>query len=289
MRFGVVILPEYRWPEAARRWQRAEQLGFAHAWTYDHLAWRGLVDSPWFATVPTLSAAALATKHLRIGTLVASPNFRHPVPFAKELMTIDDLSEGRLTLGIGSGGTGWDAAMLGQVPWSPTERRQRFAEFVELTDLLLRQPATTFAGRFYSATEARSLPGCVQQPRIPFAVAATGAGAMNVAATFGQCWVTTGDREAVASLDAGTGSRIVGAQMERLDEVCHRAGRDPSTLDRMVLSGVGVDPGLSSPAQFDDTVGRYESVGVTDFVVHWPRDTEPFRGERAGFEAIFSR
>src|SRR2546421_6562234 len=118
MRFGVVILPEHRWPEGQRLWRRAEELGFDHGWTYDHLAWRSLRDGPWFGAVPTLAAAALATTRIRLGPLVASPNFRHPVPFAKELMTLDDVCGGRMTLGIGSGGAGGDATMLGQEPWA---------------------------------------------------------------------------------------------------------------------------------------------------------------------------
>src|SRR6266545_4930610 len=100
---GVVILPQGRWQEDEARWRRADEYGFDHAWTYDHLSWKALVDEPWFATVPTLAAAALVTEQIRLGTLVASPNFRHPVPFAKELMTLDDLSEGRFILGVGAG------------------------------------------------------------------------------------------------------------------------------------------------------------------------------------------
>ena len=50
---GVVVLPQQRWAEAAARWKAVEDMGFAHAWTYDHLAWQSLADEPWFATVPT--------------------------------------------------------------------------------------------------------------------------------------------------------------------------------------------------------------------------------------------
>ena len=96
----------------------AEQLGFAHAWTYDHLTWRGHRDHTWFAAVPTLTAAATATTRIRLGPLVASPNFRHPLTLAKEMIALDDISGGRVTLGVGAGGTGWDATMLGQTPWS---------------------------------------------------------------------------------------------------------------------------------------------------------------------------
>ena len=151
VRLGVVVLPEFRWSTARALWRRVEELGFDHAWTYDHLAWRSLRDATWFGAVPFLAAGAVVTERIRLGTLVASPNFRHPVPFARELVTLDDLSGGRLTLGIGAGADGWDAVMLGQDPWSPAERAERFAEFLELLDRLLREPETSYEGRFYSA------------------------------------------------------------------------------------------------------------------------------------------
>ena len=288
MRIGVVILPELRWPGARSVWCRAEELGFEHAWTYDHLAWRSLRNSTWFAAVPTLTAAAMATQQIRLGLLVATPNFRHPVPFAKEMVALDDISGGRLTLGIGAGGAGWDATMLGQTPWSTRERADRFAEFVRLSDLLLRQPETSFAGTHYSASEARTYPGCVQQPRIPFAVAATGPRGMRLAARYGQTWVTIGDRMGAEAMSAEQGASVVREQMAQLEDACAQVGRDPSSVRRLVLSGALLDPGLASIEAFRDTIGRYAEVGVTDFVVHWPRSAEPYAADLATFERIFS-
>jgi len=269
-------------------WQRAEALGFDHAWTYDHLAWRTLRDQSWYGAIPTLTAAALATQRIRIGPLVASPNFRHPVPFAKELMTLDDISEGRLTLGIGAGGEGWDASVLGQTPWLPVERAERFAEFVDLLDGLLCAPETSRRGSWYSAQDARMYPGCVQQPRIPFAVAAAGPRGMALAARFGQTWVTTGDRSGDGNTDAATGAAIVRGQIEMLEEACTASGRDPASIDRLVLTGPELDQGLRSEDNFADTVGRYDDVGGTDLVVHWPRHSEPYEGDPVAFERIFS-
>jgi len=294
VRLGVLVLPEFRWPVARERWRRAEELGFDHAWTYDHLAWRTLRDSPWFAALPTLTAAATATERIRLGTLVASPNFRHPVPFARELVTVDDVSGGRFTLGVGSGGGGWDAVMLGHDPWSRAERTGRFAEFVELLDRLLREPETSFEGRYYRAVEARTYPGCVQQPRIPFAVAASGTRGMQVAATYGDTWVTVGDVTDPAAarrppLGADEGARVVAAQVRELDDVCARLGRDPATLARLVLAGPLLDGGVSSAGRFEDTLGRYAEVGVTDFVVHWPRPHEPYAGDVELFERVVSQ
>jgi len=273
LRFGIVILPEDRWSVTRERWRAAEDYGFDHAWTYDHLTWRMFRDEPWFGAIPTLTAAALATSRIRIGTLVASPNFRHPVPFAKELMTLDDIADGRLTLGIGSGGEGWDATALGQTEWSSGERADRFEEFVALLDELLSQPSTSHSGRFYSAYEARALPGCIQRPRIPFAVAAGGPRGMRLAAKFAATWVTLDDRETEQD------------QIERLEEVCHDVGRVSESLEKLVLAGFTRNP-LGSVAEFEDTAERYAEAGFTDLVVHWPRANEPFIGDHSILERI---
>ena len=288
MHIGVLILPEFQWHTAQTTWGRAEAMGFDHAWTYDHLTWQSFRNQAWYAAVPTLTAAALVTKTIRLGTLVASPNFRHPVPFAKELITLDDVSKGRLILGVGAGGSGWDATMLGQKAWTRRERAGRFAEFVELTDRLLRQLETSYEGEFYSADEARTYPGCVQQPRIPLAIAATGKRGMHLAATYGQIWVTNGDRTRNEMMNAKEGANVVREQMRRLDDICLQVGRDPQTLHRLVLSGPRLDSGLASVAAFQETSGRYAEIGVTDFVVHWPRPDEPYAADLATFERIFA-
>lgn len=127
VRVGVVLLPQERWATQRERWRRAEELGFDHAWTYDHLAWRSLADEPWFATVPLLAAAAEATERIALGTFVASPNFRHPVPFAKDVMGLDDVSGGcaaepssRRRGGASSCGSPWGCGTT-----SPTMRCSR--------------------------------------------------------------------------------------------------------------------------------------------------------------------
>ena len=289
MRFGVVILPDARWAEAEERWRLADQMAFDSAWTYDHLSWRSLRDGPWFGMVPTLAAAASVTSRVRLGPLVASPNFRHPVPFAKELMSLDDLSDGRLVVGLGAGGVGWDATVLGGTAWSPRERADRFQDFVELLDQLLRSPADlTVAGRFYSAVEARNLPGCVQQPRAPFAVAATGPRGFRLAASLGQAWVTTGDRSTPGPVGPAEGAAIVRAQIDRLEEACEEVGRDPADIDRMLLTGAELDDGLTSEEAFRDLAGQYAEAGITDLLVHWPRSSEPYVADLGTFERIFA-
>lgn len=288
LRVGVLILPEHPWGESCVLWRRAEKLGFDHAWTYDHLTWRGHRDLPWFSAIPTLTAAAMGTERIRLGTLVTSPNFRHPLTLAKEIITLDDISGGRVTLGIGQGSTGWDATMMVAEPWSARERRERFHEFVELTDVLLREPETTYVGSFYSVRDARTYPGCIQRPRVPIAIAAGGRTGLRLAARLAETWVTTGDRTRSEPVDAAQGVRDVRDQIDLLEEACIDSGRDPSTLSRLVLTGPRLTSGLGSVDEFEDTVGRYAGIGVTDLVVHWPRPNDPYRADHSIFEQIFA-
>jgi len=280
MRIGVVILPDQRWRDVAPIWRECEELGFAHAWTYDHLTWRDLRDGPWFGAIPTLAAAALATSRIRLGTLVASPNFRHPVPFAKELMSLDDLSDGRITLGIGAGGIGWDAQALGQEMWSAGERSARFAEFVSLLDRLLIEPALdSFEGKFYSAKDARAIPGCVQRPRIPFAIAATGTKGIALAARLGQAWVTYGDPKTAATNGEDEAISAVERQFAILREQCEIQERNFEAMSKIYLAGSTQEPWLRSINDFVRLAAKYEALGFTDVVIHRPREREPFQGE----------
>ncbi|MCF3178416.1 LLM class flavin-dependent oxidoreductase [Streptomyces polychromogenes] len=288
LRLSTVILPVRPWHGGGRdQWERAERLGFHTAYTYDHLTWRTFRDGPWFGAVPTLTAAAAVTDRLRLGTLVTSPNFRHPVTLAKELMSLDDISGGRITLGIGAGGNGFDATALGQEEWTPRERADRFAEFVPLLDRLLTESAVTQRGTFYSAEEARGIPGCVQRPRLPFAVAATGPRGMKLVAKHGQAWVTTGDPKVFE----GTPEQSIAAlrgQVGKLDKALAEAGREPGSIERILLTGFTPERGsmLESVDAFVDFAGRHRELGFTELVIHAPIPDSDFAADDAVFERI---
>lgn len=284
VRYGIVILADQRWEQAARRWRLAEEYGFAHAWTYDHLGWRNLVDGPWFDAVPTLTAAAMVTSRIELGTLVASPNFRHPVSFSRQLTALDDISGGRFVLGLGAGAgpPSFDAAVLGGPPLSAREQVDRFAEFTELLDLLLRTDRVTWRGQYYSAVDARNLPGCVQQPRLPFVVAANGRRSIGLAARFGEGWVTTGDRaEGLAAwwqsvADAGS----------RFDDALAAAGRPADSARRYLSLDASGTFALTSPEYFADATGRAAELGFTDVITHWPRPSGWYAGDESVLEKV---
>jgi alkanesulfonate monooxygenase SsuD/methylene tetrahydromethanopterin reductase-like flavin-dependent oxidoreductase (luciferase family) len=284
VRFGIHIVPEDGWRAARDKWQRAERMGFHHAWTYDHLNWRWFRARNWYTCVPTLTAAALATSRIGIGVLVASPNLRHPVALAKDVATIDDMSGGRLILGMGAGAGGFDSTMMVREPWTPRERADRFAEYVTVTDQLLTQPVTTFEGRYYVANEVHSYP----LRRVPLAVAATGPKGMRLAARYGQYWVTTGvpNRVDQAADRYETALPVIRRQVEAVDKACVEAGRDPATLSRLLVAGPSTGGVLASKSAFFDAAARFAEVGITDLVVQWPRPDEPFQGDEAVLDQI---
>ncbi|MEV6686197.1 LLM class flavin-dependent oxidoreductase [Streptomyces sp. NPDC051130] len=289
LRLSTVILPVRPWHAGGRdQWVRAERLGFHTAYTYDHLSWRTFRDGPWFGAVPALTAAAAVTDRLRLGTLVTSPNFRHPVTLAKELMSLDDISGGRITLGIGAGGNGFDATALGQEPWTPRERADRLAEFVPLLDRLLTEGAVTHHGTFYSAEEARNIPGCVQGPRLPFAVAATGPRGMKLAARHGQAWVTTGDPKLAQDGTPEQSREALRGQLEKLDKAFADVGRDPASMEKILLTGFTPEGSavLDSLDAFVDFAGRHQELGFTELVIHAPIPDSDFAADEAVFERI---
>lgn len=293
MRHGIVILPQQPWAEAQHVWRRAEELGFDTAWTYDHLSWRSLADQPWHATLPTLTAAAMVTSTIRLGTYVASPNFRHPVTFAKEAATIDDISGGRFQLGVGSGGTGFDATVLGQELLSPAARHRRFVEFVEGLDVLLRHEVDgtadgiSFEGEFFTADRARMVGVPAQRPRLPLLLAADGPKGVSFAAERGDAWITNGggfDAESGAPIEAWWAR--VAELMTLSREAEERAGRP---IDRVLSLDSSPVYSLTSIDAFEDAAGRANELGFDEIVTHWPRADGTYAGGEDTLIEVASR
>ncbi len=267
-------MPVDDWPTTSRRAQELEALGFDHLWIYDHLSWQNYRDEPWHGTIPWLTALAACTETIEIGTMVASPNLRHPLMLAKEAMSIDHVSNGRLVLGIGAGTAGFDAAVFGDAALSTGQRSARFEEYVHLLDGLLRGTVQNHVGDWYRIDEGRVLPGCVRRPRLPLAVAASGPRSMRVAAAVAETWVTVGSRFRQAETPAEFLADIAQQSIE-LDKVCADAGRDLSTLGRLVLLPGSITAALGSAEAIIDAVGQAAEAGFTAVLLHDHRAGEP--------------
>ena len=267
------------WPEMGEQWKRAEELGFHTGWLYDHLAWRG--HTPWDDAYTSLAAAAAVTSTLRLGTLVTSPNFRHPVPTAQAVKTLDRISGGRITLGIGAGGTSHasDGDVLG-AEWTPKERADRFAEWTGLLDALLTGDDVSWIGEYWSAHGVTVAPGLLQRPRPPFLIAGEGPRGMRLAARLGQGWIANPRSHDAPALP------VLKSQLALFEEICAAEGRDPAEVPKLLITGFTPDPWLESLAAFEDLYGRYTEAGVTDLAVHWPRPGSPWAADPAVFEAV---
>jgi alkanesulfonate monooxygenase SsuD/methylene tetrahydromethanopterin reductase-like flavin-dependent oxidoreductase (luciferase family) len=160
----------------------------------------------------------------------------------------------------------------------------RFAEFVELLDRLLTNDRTTFEGEYYSAVDARSTPGCVQQPRVPFVVAANGPRSIAVAARFGQGWITTGDK----TDDLEAWWRSVGEKAERFSAALADAGRASDDAHRYLLLDSAPRYSLSSVDAFAEAYERARELGFTDAITHWPRPSSWYAGDESVLDEVAS-
>ncbi|NHA69984.1 LLM class flavin-dependent oxidoreductase [Phycicoccus sp. CMS6Z-2] len=277
MRHGVCLLTDLPWREAAPRWRAVEELGFDHGWTYDHLVWGGLPESPWRSALPTLAAAAGLTTRLGLGTFVSSPNQNHPYTYAREVVTLDDLSDGRFLCGVGTGGD-LDSRLLGG-DLTLGQRVERFHEFVPLLRRLLTEDHVDHDGAWYTTRDARTLPGPTRPP-IPLLVAANGPRSVRLAARYGDGWVTYGaGGDTTDEWWAGVTDRVA-----RFDNALHASGRGP--VDRYLSLDASPRFSLESAGLYAEMAGRAGELGFTDVVCHWPRPDGPYAGDPAVLEEV---
>jgi len=266
LRVGVVAVQNLPWPDWRARVLEVEALGYDGVYVWDHLVHRTQqLSDPLFDGLTALAAAATFTSRIRLGTMVAAPIFRHPVILANQAMTLDQLSTGRLELGLGAGGALLDHQLLGIPPWSTGERVERFEETVALVDTVLRG-GHSFTGTHYGGEHISMAPGPVQRPRPPLTIAAHGPRTLRIAARYADVWnsVTTRDLPPQEVL------RTAAERSRLLDRYAEEVGREPQSIRRSVLIGSNDWPALASVEAFRDAVLRYHEIGVTDIVLIHP-------------------
>ena len=281
MRFGIFTFSRAPYEAIAQAFRQAESLGFASAWVNDDLMVPDYSDfEPW----TLLAALARDTSRIRLGTMVTAITFRHPSLLAAQILTVDHLSAGRVSVGLGSGGPPHPYAAFGHEEWPPRERVERLDEQTAVLDGLLRGEPVSYVGKHYPVRNAR-LAAPAQLPRPPVIVAAHGERAMRVAARYGDGWNTLGGQPFPAGLDPA--QRLPLAEVvartrqlsERLDAACSEIGRDPATIRRSVLALAPNPDPFSSLDAFDEYVGAYEAIGIDEIIFYWP-PVEHAYGER---------
>lgn len=261
--FGIMLVPTPPWKQIIDQARLVESLGFDKLWLPDHFVNPGDKDTEWFDCWSVLSALATQTQKITLGTMVSSMTLRNPALLARMALTSDHISNGRLELGVGSGGAPNCHKMTGVQNWEPRERSERFKEFVEILNQLLKNEVTTYEGKYYSIQEAIIRPKFISKPRPVFSIAAHGPKALRVAATYGDAWncyKPGGDLTPKQSSDA------VRQRYEMLCEFALDAQRDPKEIGRTFGFGYTSDGLFRSMEAFYDAIGRYYEAGIRDFL-----------------------
>ena len=219
---------------------QAEESGFDAIWLYDHLLYRfpdrgtaGVWEVWTF-----LSAIAEATQRAELGTIVMCTAFRNPALLAKMAETLDEVSEGRLTLGLGAG---WHQPEFDAFGLPFDHKAGRFEEALQIIVPLIREGKVDFRGKYYSAPECEIRPRGPRAGQLPILVAAAKPRMLQLTARYADSWNT-------AWLGLPT---LLGERRERLEAACREVGRDPQTLE--VTVGVSVAfPDLGDVPPFAD-------------------------------------
>jgi F420-dependent oxidoreductase-like protein len=225
-RFSIQVGQQFAaWDEIVRIWQRAEQLGYDGAFTYDHFM-AVMMDpfDPCLEAWTTLAALAMHTRRLRLGVLVTGNTYRHPAVLAKMATTVDIVSGGRLDFGIGSGWFEAEHTAFG-IPFQTAATRCRMLdEALTVIRSLWTERTTTFAGRCYALRDAIAEPKPAQRPYPPILVAASGERRMlRIVARHADAW-------------NGFGSPgVFRHKIAVLAEHCRAENRDVAAIEKSVL------------------------------------------------------
>jgi alkanesulfonate monooxygenase SsuD/methylene tetrahydromethanopterin reductase-like flavin-dependent oxidoreductase (luciferase family) len=211
---------------------------------------------------------AEATKRVRIGCLVTGNTYRNPALLAKEAVTVDHLSGGRLEFGIGAAWAEVEHQMYGFEGLD--HRVGRLSESLRIIKSLWTEPRTNFEGRYYHMKDAIANPKPLQQPHPPIWIGASGETTIRLVARYADVWnAAGGDPE-------GT-RRLVGM----LEQACAAIGRDPSEIRRSVQ----FDWDGRDRAQLLEQCGMYFEQGITEQVIY-VRGVEPLAHAHKVAEAL---
>ena len=275
LRFQVLLLPNVPWEVLKERSVRLEQLGIEVAAIADHFVDWTNPPSPWFESWTALTGLAAATKTIRLTTAVTQIPLRNPAMFARQALTLDHISNGRIEVGLGTGITVDPSCdMIGIPNWEPRERVARLAEYVEIVDRLLRDEVTTFEGEFYQIDGAYMNPRPVQMPRPPIMVGALGPVMMRHAARSADSWNSLSFHASFEDQIDETRRRA-----DLMDGYCAELGREPATLRRSYLMfdatarprGGSIDY-YDSTDRFEEMANRIVDLGMDELGLYYPLD-----------------
>ena len=271
MRLGTIVLQSKPWTEMAESFRAVEEIGYDVAYVADHLTHASMAGR-WLADgFTTLAAAATVTSRLDLGPLVASAAIRNPVTLARAAATVDDISGGRLVLGLGAGTPGDAAAHRGTTP-SPKEMTDRLVDVVTALEGVWAERAS-YSGEHAAYRDVVSTPVAPGRRRPYTMIAAHGPRGLALTAEHGDAWNTYGGPASVP-LDPDDYWDLLAEQSAGLTRACEERDRDPGSLRRSLLLGYGTVHPLTEVAAYVEAAERAEVAGFDELVVFWP-DGEP--------------
>jgi alkanesulfonate monooxygenase SsuD/methylene tetrahydromethanopterin reductase-like flavin-dependent oxidoreductase (luciferase family) len=268
---GIQTPSQKPWAALASEWAWLDSFSAVDSlWLADHYVPPFRLDGPIFEAWTALAGLAMATNRIRLGILVSCNTFRHPPLLAKEAVTVDHISNGRLEFGLGAGWFVPEHTMFG-IPFpEPRELVERFREAVEICDALFTQEVVTYDGHYYQLKDAYSRPMPMQAP-LPYTLAAHGPKMMRIVARHAARWNSNGTLAEMRD------------RVKLLDEACEKEGRDPSTLLRSHLYVPAILPDerpWESREAFVDFAGRFAEAGLGELILQLPVDLPRDQVER---------
>jgi alkanesulfonate monooxygenase SsuD/methylene tetrahydromethanopterin reductase-like flavin-dependent oxidoreductase (luciferase family) len=260
--FGIMLGTIPPWKQIIEQARLVESLGFDKLWLPDHFVNPEDKDMDWFDCWSVLSALGIQTEKITLGTMVSSMTLRNPALLARMALTLDHISNGRLELGVGAGGSTNCHKMTGIPFWEPRQRSERYKEFVEILDRMLVDEVTTYQGKYYNIQEALMRPKFISKSRPVFNVAAHGPKALLLAARHGDAWNSYNPGK---DLTPKQNSDVTRQRCEKLFELANEAGRNPAQIGRTFCFGWTSDGLFRSMDAFYDAIGRYVEAGINDF------------------------
>lgn len=264
MKFGVLFFPTVETIRPDALGEELEQRGFESLWVTEHTHIPTSRASPWAGgdRLPehykrtldpyvALTAAAVATRRLRLGTGISLIAQRHPITLAKEVASLDVISGGRFHFGVGFG---WNKEEMAHHGIDPTKRREVVREYVQaMKDLWMREEPA-FEGEYVQFAASWSFPKPVQRPHPPILLGASGSRrTFEHVAEYADGWMPIHGRQELS------------AHLENLTTALHSRGRDPSDIE---ISVVGCPP---NPV----VISEYENLGVSRCILPIPAAPEP--------------
>ena len=269
VRFGVLLIQILPYKGMLDSVRFVESIGLDNVWLADQVGITSRPEMSFLDAWTTLAGLARDTRRIRLGTMVSNVAMRNPILLARSVLTVDQMSDGRVDLVTGAGYFAEEHRWVGiDFPDGPA-RSRRLAEAMDILEHGLRGGRVTFDGEFFHIADAPVSPPPTQLPRVPLYVAAQARASLEVAVRYADVAVSSSFDEG-ATIDSAVAR--FRDRMARLDDLCEAAGRAPTSLGRLYSAGFTEEGIFSSVDSTAEWVGRLVEAGATEltFYLHEP-------------------